>query len=230
MGGRPDLPLPCVGPGLRPGGPPRLPGSRPGAGRAGLSDPQSRIMKTAKGFEQCYNAGAAVDAGHQVIVATTLSNEQNDHDLVVLVDRTISNAGETPLQVSADVGYCSERNLEALEQRGIEGFVATGRQKHGTSRPTKSATPKGERTGAMAKKLEEQGSDSPYRLRKHTVEPGWPGEPGHWPPPALNQRLAPGAQVRPPPAGRRSAGSTRTAGRPLLPALRGRSRDAPTAC
>jgi transposase len=137
-----------------------------------FTDPESRIMKTAKGFEQCYNAGAAVDAEHQVIVATTLSNKQNDHDdLVVLVDQTISNTGETPRQVSADAGYCSERNLEALEQRGVEGFVATGRQKHGTASPTKSATPKGERTVAMAKKLKEQGFESPYRLRKHTVEP-----------------------------------------------------------
>lgn len=137
-----------------------------------FTDPDSRIMKTGKGFEQCYNAGAAVDAERQVIVATTLSNKQNDHDdLAVLVDQAISNTGETPRQVSADAGYCSEQNIEALEQRGIEGFVATGRQKHGTSSPTNSATPKGPRTKAMAEKLKEQGFDTPYRLRKHTVEP-----------------------------------------------------------
>jgi len=137
-----------------------------------FTDPDSRIMKTSAGFEQCYNAGAAVDADRQVIVATTLSNKQNDHDdLVILVDRVISNMGEKPREVSADAGYCSEDNLEALENRGIEGFVATGRQKHGKSSPTKSATPKGPRAGAMAKKLEEQGFDSPYRLRKQTVEP-----------------------------------------------------------
>jgi IS5 family transposase len=137
-----------------------------------FTDPDSRIMKTGKGYQQCYNAGAAVDAERQVIVATTLSNKQNDHDdLVVLVDQAISNTGEIPRQVSADAGYCSEGNIEALERRGIEGFVATGRQKHGTASPTKSATPKGPRTQAMARKLVEQGFDSPYRLRKHTVEP-----------------------------------------------------------
>jgi hypothetical protein len=31
--------------------------------------------------------------------------------------------------VSADAGYCSEPNLEALECRHIDGYVATGRAK-----------------------------------------------------------------------------------------------------
>jgi IS5 family transposase len=87
------------------------------------------------------------------------------------VDQIISNMGEAPRQASADAGYCSEQNIEALEKRGIDGFVATGRQKHGTASPTNSATPKSPRTKAMAEKLKEQGFDSPYRLRKHTVEP-----------------------------------------------------------
>ncbi len=152
--------------------PKALAGVAEDAAQTNFTDPDSRIMKTSKGFEQCYNAGAAVDTARQVIVAATLSNKQNDHDdLVALVDQAISNMGEKPRQVSADAGYCSEGNLEALEQRGIEGFVATGRQKHGTASPTKSATPKGERTQAMARKLKEQGFDSPYRLRKQTVEP-----------------------------------------------------------
>jgi IS5 family transposase len=140
--------------------------------QSNFTDADSRIMKTSNGFEQSYNAGAAVDAHRQVIVATTLTNKQNDHDeLVELVDQTIENVGEAPQQVSADAGYSSESNLEALEQRGIEGYVASGRQKHGTASPTKSAPPKAPRIKAMADKLRAQGYDSPYRLRKQTVEP-----------------------------------------------------------
>jgi transposase len=42
------------------------------------TDPESRIMKTTDGFQQCYNAQAAVDAESQVIVAATLSNQSSD--------------------------------------------------------------------------------------------------------------------------------------------------------
>jgi transposase len=138
-----------------------------------FTDADSRIMKTGNGFEQCYNAQAAVDAESQVIVAQNLTNAQNDgHQLVPLVDQIESNLGQQPQQVSADAGYCSESNIAALEERGIDGYVALGRQKHGNS----SATPPmrsqaGPRTSAMAEKLREGGWDSPYRLRKHTVEP-----------------------------------------------------------
>ena len=34
--------------------------------------------------------------------------------------------------MSADSGYCSEANLAELQRLGIRGYVATGRQKHGT--------------------------------------------------------------------------------------------------
>jgi transposase len=37
-----------------------------------FSDPESRIMKSKQSFEQCYNAQAAVDAEHQLVVATDL--------------------------------------------------------------------------------------------------------------------------------------------------------------
>jgi hypothetical protein len=39
-----------------------------------FTDPDSRIMKTSTGFEQCFNAQTAVDASAQIIVAAELSN------------------------------------------------------------------------------------------------------------------------------------------------------------
>ena len=41
--------------------------------------------------------------------------------------RRKTNLGRYPAQASADAGYCSESNLEALETRDIDGYVATGR-------------------------------------------------------------------------------------------------------
>jgi hypothetical protein len=80
--------------------------------------------------------------------------------------------GELPEQVSADSGYCSEANLADLERRGIDGYVATGRQRHGGASPTSpTAFSRGPRAQAMREKLREGGYESPYRLRKQTAEP-----------------------------------------------------------
>jgi hypothetical protein len=44
-----------------------------------------------------------------------------------MTDAVETNLGRKPEQLSADAGYCSEANLEALETREIDGYVATGR-------------------------------------------------------------------------------------------------------
>jgi len=136
-----------------------------------FTDPESRIMKTADGFEQAYNAQAAVDASSQVIVAAALTNEGNDKQQVEpMVAEIEAQTGRAPRELSADSGYCSETNLEHLTEHEIRGYVATGRQKHGQA----SATgPKkgGPQTEAMAQRLRRGGHRSRYRLRKQTVEP-----------------------------------------------------------
>jgi len=138
-----------------------------------FTDPESRIMKTRNGFEQSYNAQAAVDSEHQVIVAHDLTNRQNDMDcLVPLLDEIEAHLGERPKEISADAGYCSEANLAVLEERGVRGYVATGRQKHGTTSPT-SGDNRGNRphVRAMRQRLKQGGHRSRYRLRKQVVEP-----------------------------------------------------------
>jgi transposase len=138
-----------------------------------FTDPESRIMKTKDGYEQSYNCQAGVDADSQVIVCQSVSSKQNDHDeLVPLVDQIEENTDQKPDEVSADTGYCSEENLEALEEREIRGYVATGRQKHGTGSPTANEEKRqGPRTRAMRARLKRGGWRSRYRLRKQTVEP-----------------------------------------------------------
>jgi len=138
-----------------------------------FTDPESRIMKTSNGYEQGYNAQAAVDAESQVIVAQDVTDEQNDqHQLIPVVDQITANLGLSPEQLSADAGYCSEENIEALEQREIDAYIATGRQKHGASSPGGDKQKrKGSKVEGMRKKLRDGGWESPYRLRKHTVEP-----------------------------------------------------------
>jgi hypothetical protein len=137
-----------------------------------FTDPESRIMKTKDGFIQGYNAQAAVDAQHQIIVACDLTNQGTDcPQLLPLVDQIKANTEALPQQVSADAGYASDDNLKGLEEREIDGFVAAGRQKHGTAAPAAGKAKEGSQLGAMAQKIAGQGHDSPYRLRKQTVEP-----------------------------------------------------------
>jgi hypothetical protein len=120
-----------------------------------FTDPESRIMKTKDGFIQGYNAQAAVDAASQVIVAHDLVTAGNDvGQLLPLVDAIEALAGALPQEVSADAGYCSEDNLAGLDERDIRGYVATGRQKHGTVAATSNrAKRRGSRVAAMATRL-----------------------------------------------------------------------------
>src|SRR6202023_3460731 len=137
-----------------------------------FTDPETRIMKTKDGFIQGYNAQAAVDAEHQIIVSCDLTNQGTDSaQLLPLMDQIKANTEVLPKQVSADAGYASDANLKGLEEREIDGFVAAGRQKHGTAAPAAGKAKEGSRLAAMAQKIAGQGYDSPYRLRKQTVEP-----------------------------------------------------------
>ncbi|MCE9636266.1 MAG: IS1182 family transposase [Planctomycetes bacterium] len=141
--------------------------------QSNFTDPESHIMKTKDGYTQAYNAQGAVDADDQVIVAAGLCAEQNDAaQLAPMLDQIEANTGSKPVQVSADAGYCSEENLAALDARKIDGYVATGRQKHGDASATGGEEKKkGPLATAMREKLRAGGWDSPYRLRKQTVEP-----------------------------------------------------------
>jgi transposase len=149
------------------------PGTPKDSAQTNFTDPQSRIMKSHDGFIQGYNAQAVVDADSQVIVAQTLTNNASDaQQLAVMVAQIKQNTRRQARELSADAGYCSEDNLKELRRRHINGYIATGRQKHG------EATAAGERkvklgtyAYAMWQKLRRGGHRSRYRLRKQTVEP-----------------------------------------------------------
>ena len=95
-----------------------------------FTDPESRIMKSKDGFVQAYNGQIAVDAQAQIIVAQDVTQETTDkHQLVPMTDAIKANLGQKPEQLSADAGYCSEANLAALGERGIDAYIATGRAK-----------------------------------------------------------------------------------------------------
>ncbi len=120
----------------------RRPGRRATRRSATSPIPRAAIMKSDDGFMQGYNAQAAVDGTHQVIVAQHVTTNASDvHELVPLLDALKAHLGRGPREVSADAGYCSDSNLQALRRRRIRGYVATGRQTHG--QPTATRAPGG---------------------------------------------------------------------------------------
>ena len=170
----------------KPGKPAAPPSPEPAPkAQKNFTDPESRIMKSKDGFVQAYNAQAAVDAQAQIIVAQDVTQSAVDcGQLLPMIDAVEKNLGRKPEQASADSGYCSEANLEALESRHIDGYVATSRAKDAakdevaveaidvcaaTNLPQPAKPPT--RVEAMRAKIKAGGHSSPYRLRKQLPEP-----------------------------------------------------------
>ncbi len=144
------------------------------AAQSNFTDPESRIMKTSsEGFQQCYNAQTVVEGENQLVVGAEVTDNASDQgQLVPMVDAVAQAYGETPAQVLADTGYCNERDLEELEERDIDGYVALARE--GKAAPTvdKEEYPAKVR---MAEKLASEDGRRRYARRKSQAEApiGW---------------------------------------------------------
>jgi transposase len=140
-----------------------------------FTDPESRIMKGADGFVQAYNAQIVVEECSQLIVAQAVTQEANDKKQTIpMVEAIEEQAEQTPEQLLADSGYCSDENLKILEDKPIDVYIATGRQKHGEKpRPCKRGPlPQGAtRVDKMARKLQRKAGAAVYAARKAIVEP-----------------------------------------------------------
>ena len=138
-----------------------------------FTDPESRIMRTSQdGFQQCYNAQIGVDGDSQLIVTAAVSNQASDQgQLARLLDAVRAHYSPTPTTVLADAGYRNERDLQELETRRIEGYVALGRERHTAS----ERRPRGPATQRMARKLDTPQGQEIYAQRKWLVEApiGW---------------------------------------------------------
>jgi transposase len=144
-----------------------------------FTDPDSRIMKssTTQGFEQDYNAQVAVDQESFLIVGESLSNHPNDQVEAKPTLESISSRLGQPEAAALDNGFFSAANIEMFQSRGVEPYIATGRQGHHQSwqerfalqpaPPPEDASPRVQ----MAYKLKSEVGKAIYAARKCTVEP-----------------------------------------------------------
>ena len=130
-------------------------------------------MKTsAEGYQQCYNAHAAVEGGNQLVVATAVTSSASDQgELPKLLAGVETDYGERPASVLADAGYCNEADLAELESRGVDACVAPGRD-------GKRAMRDAERNPATCRMIEKLGTPegrARYAERKWLSEApnGW---------------------------------------------------------
>lgn len=155
----------------------------------GFTDPESRIMKSGTGeWVQGYNAQAAVDTDHQVIVACELTNMAADTPhFQPVMEQVMQNTGAIPPQVCADAGYFSAANVESQLGPFTQPLIPPDRMGHGEEGdPGERVTDEEPMSLAdwMRLVLSTDEGARGYAWRKKTVEPvfgqikGCPGSPG----------------------------------------------------
>lgn len=139
-----------------------------------FTDADSRIQKTSDGYVQGYNAQAAVDEAHQVIVAQGLTNQPPDVEhLLPMLEAVVENCSAVPDVTTADTGYFSQANVEGAHARGVDVYIPPARQKHGqVVRPVRGRPPKDMTVKEwMRRRLATKRGRAVYARRKATVEP-----------------------------------------------------------
>ena len=143
--------------------------------KVNITDPDSRIMKTAHGWVQGFNAQAAVNE-HGVVLAADVTQDATDYaqcqPMIAATQTNLGAAGVTePIGTMLfDAGYLSEANIIA---EGPTRLIATGkawklrRQDPTSGPPPHDASP----IEAMEHRLRTPEGAAIYSNRQHTVEP-----------------------------------------------------------
>jgi transposase len=157
---------------------PKAPSDKPNdKDQYNFTDPESRIMKTSRGFDQCYNGQAAVN-DDMIIVGAYCNSHANDKKEFIPAIESVPEelSGEISVAV-ADTGYFSENNITDCEQKNISPIISTSREKHNSflsnilnpdsTDDAAGVTP----TEKMNHKLKSEKEKEIYKKRKQTVEP-----------------------------------------------------------
>jgi transposase len=145
-----------------------------------LTDEESRVMPVSGGgFEQAYNAQAAVDMESLLILEAHVSQNPNDKkELVAALEgiAALPAALGHVTDVVADSGYFSQANVEACESREISALIATKRDTHNLPLAERFAEPAALAEGAdavarMRHRLQTRAGRALYAKRKSTIEP-----------------------------------------------------------
>lgn len=158
---------------------PPEPGPR-SSDQVNLTDAESRIMPVSGGgFEQAYNAQAAVDMDSLLILETHLTQRPNDKKELAPALASIEALPAALGQIDAivaDSGYFSQANVQACETRKIVPYIATGRDAHNVALTERFAEPPAladdaDSVARMQHRLKTPQGRALYAKRKTTIEP-----------------------------------------------------------
>ncbi len=137
---------------------PKVPSEQPDdKDQYNFTDSESRIMKTSNGFNQCFNAQAAVNED-MIIIGNYSNSHCNDKNEFLPVLDAIPDELKSEINTAvADTGYYSEFNINNCPKT-IKPIIAKSKEKH---------------NNYIDKILHPRTNieDEIYRKRKHTVEP-----------------------------------------------------------
>jgi transposase len=140
-------------------------------GRVNLTDRQSALVKTPRGFIQGYNAHAVVTSG-QIIVAAELINRTRDQGMlgpmITAAQRQLTTAGVTdPIDtVLADAGYWANTDIDQLTNAQMIVLVPPDGN-HGQPNPQR----RGGLYQQMRDRLGQPHCRDLYRRRQGMIEP-----------------------------------------------------------
>src|SRR3954447_25414039 len=141
-------------------------------GKVNVTDPDSRNVKTPRGYMQGYNAQAVCNE-NQIVVAAEINADSPDfghlEPMVTAAERELRAAGvtEAPQAVVADAGYWHHDQMDAITGRGITLLIPPDAGKR------KGAGPgwDGGRYASMRRVLETDAGRALYRKRQGMIEP-----------------------------------------------------------
>jgi transposase len=145
---------------------------------ANVTDPDSRLLHTRRGWVQGYNA-QAVTTLHQLVVAAELTCEANDiHQLEPMLAATAATLAaaeikDRPEAALADSGYWSIDNLTAIPNAPDLYIPPAKHARQG--KPRKDGKPSASRSdglrATMTAKLNSEDGKARYAKRRETIEP-----------------------------------------------------------
>lgn len=153
---------------------PALP--KKGRQQVSRSDPESRFLRTAQGWELGYTADLAVSDDHVIVATRVTQNATDNGSLVPMVEEVERHCRARPEKVTGDSGFFSGAALRLMSQRGIDVYVPDNNLKHEMQT--------GERAQGIGKtrirdpehlrvraKLRTREGQQIYRRRQAVVEP-----------------------------------------------------------
>jgi hypothetical protein len=159
--------------GRRFGSPPKpyTPPDQP-TGRINVTDPDSRTLKTPRGFVQGYNAQAVCNE-QQIVVAAEVSVSSADFGQMgpmiekARVELVAAGVTDTPEVVLADAGYWHGEQIDALMGQGVQVLIPPDADKRRGTRPGWD----GGRYAFMRNVLQTDAGGQLYGQRQQMIEP-----------------------------------------------------------